>query len=94
VKIILRLLLLVICLTIAKIALATDSPVIQRSVIAGAGETVIENHGSLILTGSLGEPAAGVVIGSGDYGLMTGYWVEGIFVNSDKVYLPVIMRNK
>ena len=71
--------------------LAANGVVVQRSVVGGGGEPVTD--GSLyILNGTVGEPIAGAIAVTGNYGLGSGFWWPHGF-SEFEVYLPLVLKN-
>jgi len=57
--------------------------------VDGGGGTA--SGGPYTLTGTVGQPDAGILTG-GDYTLGGGFWGAGAVVVEYKVYLPVVLR--
>lgn len=76
--------------------LAQESPsVVQRSVIASAGEPVTDSQGSYRLQGSLGEAIVSPVVTQTGYGLGSGFWAGGgVLPDIRKIYLPVLLAGE
>ncbi|MFB0537256.1 MAG: hypothetical protein ACETWR_20020 [Anaerolineae bacterium] len=84
-------------LLLTSVALAqTGGPYdLSWSTIDG-GEATFSSGGDYSLGGTIGQPDAGLLTG-GDYALVGGFWGGGASggssPGSQKVYLPVIMRD-
>ena len=59
------------------------------TVDGGGGDS---SGGLYALSGTIGQPDAGVLTG-GDYTLGGGFWGGGVAAVEYKVYLPVVLRN-
>jgi hypothetical protein len=69
-----------------------DHAIPRWTVDAGGGRLA---GGDYVLTGTAGQPEAGVLMEGGDYGLAGGFWGGGSAapVGAHTVYLPLVLRN-
>jgi hypothetical protein len=81
-------LLLVLILITSNAAAAGPPDAILRHVIASGGQRVAAD--TLILNGTIGEPAAGPLTIGGDYKAAYGYW--WVMARSTRLYLPVVKK--
>ncbi len=84
--------LLALCLLLAVPVLAQVSASFDLSwhVIAGGGGS--SSGAGHTLTGSVGQPWAGSMVGGGQR-LCSGFWCGGAAAQSYRVYLPLALRN-
>ena len=63
---------------------------LSSSTVDGGGGT--NTGGAYTLAGTIGQPDAGLLAG-GNYTLSGGFWVGGVAVPGQNVYLPLVLRN-
>jgi hypothetical protein len=80
---------LICCLLLTSIALASGSYSINWWVIAGGGGHA--EAGNYSLDATIGQPVTGVMSG-GPYTLASGFWGGALAVEY-KIYLPIVLKN-
>jgi len=70
-------------------AAALDNPESDLFTVDGGGASV--TAGDLTLSGTIGQPDAGLLTGS-EYSLGGGFWVGGALAADHAIYLPLVMR--